>query len=73
MTLATVSARIVAPIPFVALDGKADLIPAGPCLLEQLDERRVDVVWGQAGEDSAVLQLAEVETAERAGKLVVLD
>jgi hypothetical protein len=73
MNLVTVSARIVAPIPFIGVDGKSDIIPAGPCLLEQLDEQRVDVVWGQAGEDSAVLDLAEVETAERTGKLVVLD
>ncbi len=73
MSVATVSARVVAPIPFVAPNGKADLIPPGPCLLEQLDAGHVDVVWGRAGEASAMLLLEEIEKAERAGKLVVLD
>jgi hypothetical protein len=48
-------------------------VPLGPCLIEQLDGQRVDIVWGSSGEKSAELAFKELEAAEECGNLVVLD
>jgi hypothetical protein len=48
-------------------------VPLGPCLVEQLDGQRVDIVWGPSGEKSAELAFKELEAAEECGNLVVLD
>lgn len=69
----THSARVTNPITFVAPNGRKRTIPIGPCLIEELDGDRVDLVWGPAGERSAVLPTTEAERAEREGKLVLLD
>lgn len=71
--LSTHTARVIDPIRFVAPNGRARTIPIGPCLLEELEGDLVDIVWGPAGEKSAVLPTTEAETAEREGKLVLLD
>lgn len=69
----THSARVTDPIPFIAPNGRKRTIPVGPCLIEELDGDRVDLVWGSAGEKSAVLPASETERARRQGKLVLLD
>lgn len=73
MSTITHSARVTGPIQFVGPDGLCDTIPLGPCLVEQLEGQLVDIVWGQSGEESTVLPMKDVETAELAGKLVLLD
>ena len=69
----THSARVTDPIRVVADDGHARTIPVGPCLVEELDGDLVDVVWGRAGEKSLVMPTTQIESAEREGKLVLLD
>jgi len=69
----THTARITGPIEVVAHDGHARTIPVGPCLVEELSADLVDIVWGAAGEKSAVVPTAAAEDAEREGWLVLLD
>jgi hypothetical protein len=44
----TYSARITGPLHYTTSSGKQADVPLGPCLIEQLDGQRVDIVWGQA-------------------------
>ena len=46
---------------------------ARACLVEELSDQVADIVWGQAGEESVVLPMREIESAEQTGKLVLLD
>lgn len=69
----THTARVTGPITFVSPNGRKQTIPIGPCLLEELDGDCVDLVWGPAGDRSAVMPSVEAERAEREGKLVLLD
>jgi hypothetical protein len=73
MSHQTHSARIIDPIRVVANNGRARTIPAGPCLIEELEGDLVDIVWGAAGEKSVAMPSTQVESAEREGKLVLLD
>jgi hypothetical protein len=73
MSTITHSARVTGPIHFVGPGGRSDTIPLGPCLVEQLDGQLVDIVWGPSGEESTVLPMKDLETAEQSGKLVLLD
>ncbi len=69
----THSARVTDPISFVAVDGHQHTIPVGPCLIEELEGDCIDIIWGRAGEKSAVMPTTEAASAERQGKLVMLD
>jgi hypothetical protein len=73
MVITSHSARITGPIPYTAADGSVSHIPLGACLVEQIDGRSVDIVWGERGQTSAALPLAEVEAAEGNGHLILLD
>ena len=66
-------ARIIGPITFLAANGRERTIPIGPCLVEELEGDMDDIVWGPAGEKSAVLPSTEAEAAERAGNLMLPD
>lgn len=70
---ATHVARVLGPITFTGSNGRARTIPVGPCLVEELEGDMVDIVWGAAGEKSAVLPSTEAEAAEQAGNLLLLD
>ncbi len=72
-TMATQSARITGPVLYKAANGDAHNIPLGPCLIERLDDRLIDIIWGAEGQRSAALPLEEVESAEQSGNLVLLD
>src|SRR6188768_195198 len=54
MTPGIFSARVIAPIHFIAAGGRAQTIPLGPCLIEAHDSQCavVDIVWGASGEES---------------------
>ena len=71
--MATHSARITGPILYKAPDGHAHNIPLGPCLVERLDDRLIDIIWGKDGQRSAALPSEEVESAEQQGNLILLD
>ena len=67
-----VSARIVGPVAYVQGGGKQANIPLGPCLVEPIDEQRVDVIWGKRGQRSAVLSLHDLKAATSSGHLVLI-
>ena len=73
MTYTTHSARITGPVHYVGEGGRDALIPLGPCLVEQLDGRSVDVFWGDYGDETAALSLEAIQVAEECGNLVMLD
>lgn len=69
----TQSARITGPIHYMAEDGKSHDIPLGPCLIEQLDHRLIDIIWGANGQRSVVLPVEEVVSARELGNLLLLE
>ena len=71
--MSTKSARITGPIPYRSANGHAHNIPLGPCLIEQLDDRLIDIIWGADGQRSTALPLEDIESAEQRGNLVLLD
>jgi hypothetical protein len=71
--IVTRRARITGPVPYLATDGKISNIPIGPCLVEQVDGRSIDIIWGARGQISAALPLLELQAAEDHGHLVLLD
>jgi len=73
MTYTTHSARITGPVHYVGEGGRDALIPLGPCLVEQLDGRSVDVFWGDCGDETAALSFEAIQVAEECGNLVMLD
>ena len=73
MAHTTHSARITGPSHYLGAGGSETLIPLGPCLVEQLDGRSVDIFWGDSGDKTAALTFETLEAAEDYGYLVVLD
>lgn len=67
------NARITGPIRYKAEDGDSHDIPLGPCLVEQLDDRLIDIIWGANGQRSAALPVEEVKSAAEQGNLLLLD
>ncbi len=73
MNITTHRARITGPVRYIATGGKISNIPIGPCLVEQVNGRTVDIVWGVRGQRSAALPLLELKAAEDQGHLILLD
>jgi hypothetical protein len=73
MTISTRSARITAPINYGKRNGKRGTIPPGPCIVEQIDDDRIDVVWGDKGQRSTMFTNAEIAEAATQGNLIFLD
>lgn len=73
MDITTHRARITGPVPYVAGSGRKQNIPMGPCLLESMGGRNVDIIWGVRGQSSAALSVEEIEAAKDLGHLVLLD
>lgn len=73
MDITTHRARITVPVPYLAGSGRRQNIPIGPCLIESLGGRNVDVIWGVRGQSSAALPIEEIEAAKDLGHLVLLD
>ena len=71
--ITTHRARIVGPIPFRAGSGRLQNIPIGPCLVEGLGGRSIDIVWGTRGQRSVTLPVEVIEAAQDHGHLVLLD
>ena len=73
MDITTHRARITGPVPYRAGTGRKQNIPIGPCLVESLDGRCIDIIWGARGQSSAALPIEEIEVAKDLGRLVILD
>ena len=52
MTTITHSARITRPVSYATSGGRKSNIPVGPCLIEQIDDRLVNIIWGARGQSS---------------------
>jgi hypothetical protein len=66
-------ARIAGQVTYDSMGGMKRDLPYGPCLIERIDDQRVDVIWGRSGEHSAVLPLSALVSAAKLGSLVLLD
>jgi hypothetical protein len=73
MTITIHSARITGTVSYLAANGRTVHIPRGPCMVEQLDERHTEIVWGTRGQRSAALPPEVVQAARDQGHLVLLD
>ena len=73
MAIKTQRARVVGPISYRAGTGRMQHIPIGPCLVEQLCGRSIDIIWGARGQSSVALPIEEIEAAQTEGHLVLLD
>ena len=73
MDMTTHRARITEPIAYLAGSGRRQNIPVGPCLVENLGDRSVDIIWGARGQSSVALPLAQIKAARAQGHLVLLD
>lgn len=73
MDATTLRARITGPVPYLAGSGCKQNIPLGPCLIESIDGRSIDIIWGEHGQSSAALSVDAIEAAQDRGHLVLLD
>lgn len=73
MDMTTHRARITGPISYLGGSGRKQTIPIGPCLVESLGGRCIDIIWGTRGQSSVALQVEEIEAAQDHGHLVLLD
>lgn len=73
MDITTHHARIVGPITYRAGTGRRQHIPIGPCLVEILGGRSIDIIWGARGQSCVALPVEEIEAARHQGHLVLLD
>lgn len=73
MDITTHCARITGPVSYLNGGGCTLNIPIGPCLVERLGDQSIDIVWGQQGQSSVALPIAEIQAAQKHGHLVLLD
>jgi hypothetical protein len=71
--IVTHRARITGPVSYRAGNGRQQNIPMGPCLVESVYGRAIDIVWGAKGQSSAALPVEALEAAQNHGHLVLLD
>ena len=58
MAHTTHSGRITGPVHYLGASGDEAVIPLGPCLVEQMDGRSVDIFWDESGEVLGYLEPA---------------
>jgi hypothetical protein len=73
MHFTTHRARITGPVSYRVGKGRMHNIPIGPCLVECVDGRSIDIIWGVRGQSFAALPIEEIEVAQDLGHLVLLD
>ena len=73
MNITTHRARITGPVMYLSGGGRKQQIPIGPCLVESLGGRSIDIIWGARGQSSVALPIEEIEAAREHGHLVLLD
>jgi len=73
MDITTHHARIIGPVSYRVGTGHMQKIPIGPCLVERIGDRSIDIIWGTDGQRSVALPVEEIEAAQDHGHLVLLD
>ncbi len=73
MDIKTHRARITGPVSYRSGSGRKQNIPIGPCLVEGVGGRAIDIIWGTRGQSSVALPVEEIEAAQEQGNLVLLD
>ena len=73
MGITTHRARITGPVSYRAGTGRKQNIPIGPCLVEGVGGRLIDIIWGTRGQSCAALPVEQIGAAEYHGHLVLLD
>ncbi|MEO6280300.1 hypothetical protein [Roseateles sp.] len=73
MDITTHRARITGPVSYRAGTGRKQTIPIGPCLVESVGGRCIDIIWGTRGQSSVALPVEEIEAAQDQGHLLLLD
>lgn len=73
MDMTTHTARITGPVTYWASNGHKQSIPIGPCLMESVNGKSIDIIWGASGQRSTALPLEEILAARDDGHLVLLD
>ena len=73
MDITTRRARITGPVTYRAGTGRMQSIPIGPCLIESVGGRSIDIIWGARGQSSVALPIEEIKAAKDLGHLVLLD
>lgn len=64
MAVPTHSARVTDPIFYNDERGAVSQVPVGPCLVEQIDHDKFDVIWGVHGQSSACVSVEDLKIAE---------
>ena len=57
------SGTLKLPLPYRRPDGRRDVVPPGPCLLELLSDGNSLVIWGEEGEFSARMSNETIKRA----------
>ena len=73
MDLTTHSARIFGPVSYRSDTGRLQNIPTGPCLVESLNGRLIDIIWGTRGQNSVALPIEVIKAAHDDGHPILLD
>jgi hypothetical protein len=73
MDITTHRARITGPVSYLSGSGRKQNIPVGPCLVDSVGGRSIDVIWGERGQSSVALPIEEIQAARDHGYLVLLD
>jgi hypothetical protein len=71
--ITTHHARITGPLSYLSGKGRKQTIPVGPCLVECIGGRSIDIIWGERGQRSVALPIEEIQAAPDHGHLVLLD
>lgn len=73
MEITTHRARITGPVSYLSGSGRRQNTPIGPCLVESLGGRSIDIIWGARGQSSVALPIEQIEAAQDHGHLVLID
>lgn len=73
MDITTHRARITGPVSYQSGSGRKKNIPIGPCLVESIGGRSIDIIWGARGQSSVAMPVEAIEAAQDQGHLVLLD
>ena len=73
MDITTHRARITGPVSYRAGSGRTHNIPIGPCLVESIGGRSIDIIWGESGQRSVALPIEDIQAARDHRHLVLLD
>lgn len=65
-------ARITGHLSYMTESGMQRCIPIGPCLVELVDGRSIDIIWGAHAQSRAALATEEVAAAQLCGSLIVV-